>query len=44
MKPRSSLDTRLLGLITIAVSVMCASAVWIEVVQAPEARRAAAQA
>jgi hypothetical protein len=44
MKPHSSLDSRLLGLITIAFSVMCASAAWIELVRTPEAHGAAAQA
>jgi hypothetical protein len=43
MKPRSSLDSRLLGLITIVFSVVCASALWIDLVQTPEAHWAAAQ-
>jgi hypothetical protein len=44
MNPRSSLDSRLLGLITIAFSLVCASALWIELAQTPEAHWAAAQA
>jgi hypothetical protein len=44
MKPRSSLDSRLLALITVAFSVLCASALWIELVQTPDAHWAAAQA
>jgi hypothetical protein len=44
MKPRPSLDNRLLALVTLAFSLMCASALWIDLTQTPDAHWAAAQA
>lgn len=44
MKPRPSLDNRLLALLTVAFSLLCASALWIELVQTPDALVVAAQA
>jgi hypothetical protein len=44
MKPRPSLDSRLLALLTVAFSLVCASALWIDLAQTPDAQVIAAQA
>jgi hypothetical protein len=42
MKPRSSLDCRLLAVITVAFSALCASAMWTDLGSVPDAHQVTA--